>query len=769
MKRKEDPRVLLAETKYVDDIELPRMAHIGFVRSPYAHAKILRIDYSAIEDDPRILMLLTAQDLASCTNYMPLIQAPPGCKNPRVYPLAGSKVTYMGEAVAAVVTESRYDVPDLVEKITVEYEPLPALTEAESALDQKENLIYEFWEDNVAFKTNFEKGNVNEAFSSAFEVVDERFHITRQYGAAIEPRGVISNFERGSGRLTVISSTQWPHFLGTLLSETLKYPENLITVIAPDVGGGFGNKQDIYREEVIASVASMKLGRPVKWVATRTEDFQSTVHSGDQSHNAEIALTRNGTILGFRDRIVADIGAYGPMSLGPPLLTVISMPGPYAIPNVQIRLDCVVTNKVPLGAYRGFGQQQAAFVLERLVDEAAARLGLDPIEIRERNIITKFPYQSPTGRLIDSGNYLGMMEKGLLASSYNKLFSDGSDGTVLRGVGVAFGFEGGGIGPSVVQTSTGARHKGYENMTLELLPDGNLAFYTSLSPHGQGLETTLSQVCADLMGVTPERVSIIHGDSKKAPYGFGTWGSRSAVLGAAGLHKCSLQLKASLLRIASRAMGVPEEELIYQNGFVKKRNSDDVGMSLKQLARYVYEGNSDAELRITVKYEPPSLTVSGGFHIAAVDVDTETGVVKVVKYLMVDDSGVMINPSVVEGQLLGGIAQGMGTALLEGLTYSDEGQLLTTSFLEGMIPSAMEVPEVELLHYDTPTPANQLGIKGMGESGIIGPSAAIANAISNALRPRGFIVRKTPVLSYEIWAGLNRSIQRQTKLPIRSK
>jgi carbon-monoxide dehydrogenase large subunit len=768
MKRKEDLRVLLAETRYVDDIDPPGVVYMGLIRSPYAHARIINVDGAALANDPRTLLFLPPDEINPLTNHLPLIQSPAGCRNPNTSPLAGSMTTYVGEPIAAVVTTSRYDIPDLIEKVSVDFEPLPAITDASAAVKDHGNLVYGSWGDNIAYSHLVEKGRVDAAFDSADEVVRERFQITRQYGAAIEPRGVISMFERGSGNLTVISSTQWPHFLGTMLAETLKYPENLITVIAPDVGGGFGNKQDIYREEVLSAIASMKLGRPVKWVATRTEDFQSTVHSGDQSHDAELALTKEGRFLGFRDEIIADIGAFGPMSLGPPMLTVTSMTGPYNIENVKLNLQCVVTNKVPLGAYRGFGQQQAAFVLERLVDEAASKLGIGELELREMNLITSFPYVSPAGRVIDSGNYRAMLRKARQVSSYDNLIRERTSGNLLRGIGVAFGFEGGGIGPSVVQTSSGARHKGYENVTLELLPDGNLAFYTSLSPHGQGLETTLSQVCADLMGVTPERVSIIHGDSRRTPYGFGTWGSRSAVLGAAGMYKCALLLKSSLVKIASKSMGIPESELVYEQGGVRKIKEDGSGMTLKELARFAYEGNSDSELRITVKYEPPSLTVSGGFHIAVVDVDPETGAVRLVKYIMVDDSGVMINPSVVEGQLLGGIAQGIGTALLEGIIYSEEGQPLTTSFLEGLIPSATDIPEVELFHFDTPTPANELGIKGMGESGIIGPSAAIGNAISNALRLRGFIVRKTPILSHELWPYLHEKLEAHPSLSIPS-
>lgn len=528
----------------------------------------------------------------------------------------------------------------------------------------------------------------------------------------------------------------------------------LVRVIAPDVGGGFGNKQDLYREEVLVSYAAKKLARPVKWVATRSEDFISTVHSGDQIHKAEMALSRDGSILALKDHFVADVGAYGPMSLGPPYLTLLNMTGPYRIDNVDIETKCVVTNKVPIGAYRGFGQQQAAFVLERLVDEAARTLGMHPIQIRRVNAVDTFPYKTATGRVIDTGNYTSMLQK---AEQTFKQFSELRLGPYyMHGVGVAFGFESSGIGPSFIQNSSGARHKGYETMTVRIHPDGKIEIFTALSPHGQGLETTLSQVCADLLGVRPEDVVVRHGDTMSTPYGFGTWGSRSAVLGAGALMRCVEQLKGQMILVVSKLFDEPMSELKYQQGEVVSEKSGR-RISLKRIAKLAYEAFAvPAPLEATSVYEPKGLAVSGGIHVVAVAVDIESFQCKIIAYANIEDSGRMINPDIVEGQLHGGIAQGIATALLERLVYSPDGQLLTNSYLEYLIPSAKELPSYQVEHMDKPTDTNELGVKGIGESGIIGPSAAIANAICDALKEHKIKVNKTPVLANELWEELKK-------------
>ncbi|MEM0117438.1 MAG: xanthine dehydrogenase family protein molybdopterin-binding subunit [Conexivisphaerales archaeon] len=731
IRRKEDLRVLLGETRYVDDINDKRPLLLGILRSQYAKAGF-KVDFSSIREDPRVLLCISGEDIDRDTREIPLISAPSGCKKLPWKALAIGKTNFVGEPLAAIVIEGdAYQLYDILEQIAISYEPEEPLTDAIKAMNANQT-IHQKLESNVVYSTELKRGDVESAFADADAIISETFSITRQYGAAMEPRGAIADYERSSSQLTVYSSTQWPHFVRTLLAETLNHPESKIRVIAPDVGGGFGNKQDLYREEVLVSYAAKKLGRRVKWTATRSEDFTSTVHSGDQIHYAEIAVSKEGQILALRDHIIADVGSYGPMSLGPPYLTLLNMTGPYMIENVAIRLDCVATNKTPVGAYRGFGQQQAAFVLERLVDEAAIRLGLDSITIRKINVAKSFPYRTATGRVIDTGDYVSMLKEAEnILKSLSQSRSERPD--EILSVGIAFGFESAGIGPSFIQAASGARHKGYESMTVRILPDGMVEVLTALSPHGQGLETTLSQVCADLLGISPEEVEVRHGDTLATPYGYGTWGSRSAVVGAGALYRCVEQLKAQMLLVASKFYDVPIHSLVFEEGMVKHKDDPSRSITLKQLAKIAYEAVAiPAPLEATSVYEPEGLTVSGGLHLVLVSIDKETSAVRILNYTDIEDSGVMINPDIVEGQLHGGITQGIASFLFEGLQYSEEGQLLTNSFMEYLIPTAKEVPNFDIKHLDSPTNLNPLGIKGIGESGIVGPSAAIANAIRRA-------------------------------------
>ncbi len=721
MKRKEDLRVLLGDTKYLDDIKPNACLTLGIVRSQYARATF-KVDFSQVRDDPRVQLIITSYDIDKNTNPIPIISAPSGCKRLPWKALAIERANFVGEPIAALVIQGdAYVANDILEKVYVNYTPEEPVIDALQAM-HSQHLIHDQWGSNIVYSTELKKGGVDAAFSSADAIISEKFSITRQYGAAIEPRGVIAEYEKSSSQLTLYSSTQWPHFVRTLLAETLGHPENKVRVIAPDVGGGFGNKQDIYREEILASYAAMKLAKPVKWVATRSEDFVSTVHSGDQVHLAELAVSKEGVILALRDHIIADIGSYGPMSLGPPFLTFLNMTGPYTIENVQLRLDCVATNKTPVGAYRGFGQQQAAFVLERLIDEAALRLQIDPIHMRMINVVKRFPYRTATGRVLDTGDYIAMLK---VAQSIVEQYK----GKQLA-IGVAFGFESSGIGPSFVQAAAGARHKGYETMTARILPDGKVEICTALSPHGQGLETTLSQVCADLLGIEPDDVEIRHGDTMTSPYGFGTWGSRSAVLGAGALYRCVEQLKGQMLLVSSRYFNVAIDSLAFKDGKVYQVNDSSKYLTIKQIAKIAYEALTlPVPLEATSVYEPQGLTVSGGIHIAVLQIDNETNQVKILRYIDVEDSGKMINPDIVEGQLHGGITQGIASLLFEGLQYSEEGQLLTNSFMEYLVPTAREIPNFEIIHLDSPTNLNPFGIKGIGESGIVGPSAALSNAL----------------------------------------
>ncbi len=734
------------------------MVHLGFYRSPFAHARIKNVIVTQPNGEGQVLDWVTGKELMGASNPMPFISAPEGCLKPAIYPLAVGKVRYVGEPIAVVAGTGRYSVEDAIEKVDADLEILPPIKDIEDALKGSSRL-YEDWGSNVAYRQTLEHGRADAAFRGAHTVISEKFEICRQYGAAMEPRGVIAEYDDSDGVLTLTSSTQWPHFVSRLLSETLNHPENKIRVVAPDVGGGFGNKQDFYPEEVVVAYMAKKLRRPVKWLPARQEDMSSTVHSRSQIHHAELALSPEGKILGLRARIVADLGAYGPMSLGAPTITFLSMTGPYDVENLSLDMQCVVTSRVPTGAYRGFGQPEAAFVLERLMDIGAEELKIDKAEIRRRNLVRKFPYETATGRVLDSGDYALMLDRGLELSGYSSLKRSARERQgKLLGVGLSFGLEGAGIGPSRLQDAIGARHKGYDSITLRITPDGKATILTGLSPHGQGIETTLSQVCADALGIKMEDIAFVRGDSRTAPYGHGTWGSRSAVLGTGALLQCVEKLKQRMIALAAYKTGKETGALVFSSGVVSVKGAPEQFYTLEELGNLLYDAKGlppgfEAGPEATAYFEPPGLTITAGFHVAVVEVDPETGEVRIRKYVMVHDCGPMLNPLIVEGQLQGGLAQGIGGALLEEVVYDQEGQLLTSTFMDYLIPTALDVPDFELAHTITPSPYSPFGIKGMGESGTIGPASAINNAVCDALGGR-LKLNRTPMSPSGLWSAI---------------
>ncbi|MEM3795073.1 MAG: xanthine dehydrogenase family protein molybdopterin-binding subunit [Thermoprotei archaeon] len=730
--RREDRRILLGRANYVADLRLPDALECVFVRSPYPHALI-----KGVSDSSNAKLFLW-EDMEGEVGCLPAISRPKGSLFPKLVPLANGKTRFAGEPVGVAVSTShmasRYTLQDEVEKIDVEYEPLQPVLDVETASHNGAPLVYEELGTNTLYRSTVGGGDVDGALASSERVFYRRIVFPANYGFPLEPRGVVASYDESEGTLTVWSSTQWPHFVRTLLSEVLGLAESKIRVVAPDVGGGFGNKQDLYREEIVVAWLSTKLRKPVRWVATRSEDMHSTVQSGLQVHYAEIGVDNDGRITALRDRVYADLGSVGPMSFGPPVITQLGLSGPYDIGAVQVELNCVATNKPPTGAYRGYGQQQAAFVLERLVEEASRALGLHPLEFRRRNVVKSFPYTTKTGRVLERVDYVGMID--LCTKLFGGIRTRGLGSRL--GCGFAFGFESGGIGPACIQDSVGARHKGYDSVRLRVEADGSVSVFTGLSPHGQGLETTLSQVCAELLGVDLERVRVYHGDTQSSPYGYGTWGSRSAVVGAGALLKCVEELKRRVVMIASKALNIDAHRLEYVDGWVTFRDNGVKLMSLAEAAKLGYqspqtEDGTGAGLEVTVVYEPRGLTISGGLHAVMVEVDEETGVVRLLRYILVHDSGRMINPLIVEGQIVGGLVQGVGEALLEEYGYTDQGVSVSSNLLEYAVPTAMESPSFELHHLDAPSNLNTLGLKGVGESGIVGPAAAIANAVSDAL------------------------------------
>ena len=764
VKRIEDSRIILGRTSYVDDIKIPGLGYVGILRSPYSHARIKRIDVSRLENDSRVIGCVTGEDMKKSVTPMPSILLPTGSKKASVFPLAMDKVRFVGEPVVAVAVFQRYDVEDVLDNIEIEYELLPPVVEAEDAV-KSDAKLYEEWGGNVAYEWRLEHGDTDQILKNAFLTISERFSINRQCAASMETRGVASTYDPVDDTLTVWSSTQWPHFLRQLLSEVMKHPENKLRVIAPDVGGGFGSKQDLYREEVIIPFMAKRFRRPLKWIASRTEDISSTTHCREQVHYAEAAFDREGTLLALRDRILADLGAFGPMSIGPPFVTLLTMTGPYKVKNIDLDIKFVVTNKVPAGAFRSFGYQESCFVFERLLDIAARRLDLDPAEIRSRNLVTEFPYQASTGVVIDSGQYLKMLENGLRQAGYSDFESMKRKLTSEKhrvGIGMAFGILGGGWGPTRILASAlfNAKYQAFDSLTLRINHDGGVTMSTGLSPHGTGVDTAFTQLCSDALGIRKGDITISHGDTMNSPYGYGTWGSRSAVVGGSALMKSVKAIKEKIVAIASHSLKVTKDDLEFRDGAVYRKSEDKNVMSIKEAAKIAYESADLPEgiehaLEVTSYYEPAELTTSAGFNIAIVDVDLESGQTKLLRYVIVTDCGKIINPMLVEGQIHGGLAQGIGAAMTEDLKYGEEGQIIASTFMDYLLPCAPDMPHLELSSIETPSPYNDLGIKGVGELGAVGPTAAIANAVCNALKDFNVKVNTTPVTPNEIWLQLN--------------
>ena len=749
-------RVLLGRTNYVDDIHIPGMLYLSFARSSVSHAKLNSVNLGKVLSEVEVVGAISCADILDEIKPFPILASPKGLRSIKKYPLALGKIRYVGEIVAGILSHSRAFAEDLSELVEVDYEQLPSVTNPEDAVKQDSPLVIDEWGSNEAFSMKVRRGDVERTFSEADHVVSRRFRIQRQYGAPMEPRGVVADYEPATDSLTLYSSTQWPHIVRTVLSQMLDLGEHKIRVISPDVGGGFGNKQDVYPEEVLAAYFSKKLKRPVKWVAGRSEDMLSTVHARDQIHYFEIASSRDGTLLGVKDRIIADLGAFHTMSLGPQLVSVGALPGAYKIKNWDVSLSCVVTNKTPVGAYRGFGASEANFALERAVDIVSHELRMDPAKLRLKNFISssEFPYETPLGAVYDSGNYAECLMNGLALVGYEKfkesqarLRSEGK----FEGIGLSFVVESTGIGSSRQMALDGFKvYSGFDSATLRIERSGSITVLTGLCPHGQGLDTTLAQVCADEFGVRVEDVRVLWGDTQSAPYGFGTWGSRSAITGSTVVKLSADKVKAKARLLAAHILKVEKDEIRFDSGIFRSGKEPEKSISLFELAEIAYSASDlpvgmEPGLEATSFYDPPGPSYSFGVHIALVSVDIETGFVSIKKYFVSHDCGTIINPSIVEGQLHGGVAQGIAGALFEELKYDEDGQFVSGNFMNYLLPTSSDVPDIATSHTVTPSKMNPLGVKGMGEGGAIAPPAAIANAVEDALSHLGIRISETPL------------------------
>jgi aerobic carbon-monoxide dehydrogenase large subunit len=759
LKRKEDLRLLTGRGRYVADVILPHMLHAVIVRSPYAHARIAGIHTEAARGAAGVAAVVTFADVAALAKPIPMRLSPlEELQRFLQYPLAGDKVRYVGEPVAVVVAGSRYAAEDAAELLAVDYEPLPALVDGRAALEPGAPLLHEAVGTNVAAQFTVAVGDIDAAFAAADLVLCERLRVQRHSGVPLETRGLVADFDAGRGLLTVWGPTKVPHFNRAVLADLLDLPEHHIHFIEPDVGGGFGVRGEFYPEDFLIPLLAMRLGRPVQWIEDRHEHFLATNHSREQQHELELAVRADGTILGLRDRVVNDMGAYiRTHGATVPQLTAAMLPGPYLMATYRCEVVCVLTNKTPTGTYRGPGRFEATFVRERMIDAVAHRLHIDPAEVRRRNFIpaARMPYDVGVNALgthvaYDSGDYAGLFEKALAAVDYRGLQAERDAARAAgRAVGIGIGFvvEKSGLGP-------------WEYTRIEVDRSGKVFVYSGLASVGQGVETVLAQVCADELGIRYEDITVFHGDTDLVAHGAGAFASRGTVLGSNATLRAARILKERIRQAAAQELEVDPADLELSGGRVYVRGARARGLSLGDVARAVALGRvrpasvaqdvatTSVMPRLSAEafFEVDHMTYPYGVHLALVEVDRETGVIAIKRYLIAYDVGRAINPMLVEGQIVGGAAQGIGGSLLEELAYDAAGQLLTASFMDYLLPTAMDMPrrvEVLLLE-DAPSPLNPLGLKGAGEGGVVGCPAAIANAVVDALGAEVYELPLTP-------------------------
>jgi carbon-monoxide dehydrogenase large subunit len=762
MKRKEDPRLIQGLAHYVDDIQLAGMHFMAVVRSPYAHAKIRSLNTAKAKAAPGVVAVLTAEDVRGVIGPVPCAAQIPDMKPAVRHALATDKVRFVGEPVAVVVAAGKYAARDAVDLVEVDYEPIPVVVDPEKAIARGAPKLYDDFADNVAYRWELEGGDVKGAFAKADKVVKQRMVNQRLIPMAMEPRGVVAQYDAGEPRLNIWTSTQIPHLARTQIGAMLGVPETAVHLIAPEVGGGFGSKLNVYAEEALCAHAAMKVGKPVKWIESRRENFQATTHGRDFINYAELAVKRDGTILAARFRIIADLGAYYQL-LTPlvPTLTALMLCGCYKIPAVRIEITGALTNKMATDAYRGAGRPEATYFVERMMDLVAAELKKDPLEIRRKNFPKpkEFPYATPTGLIYDSANYEKCLDVAAKKSGYSKLRKEQAAARKqgrLVGIGVSSYVEICAMGPSSAMPAGG-----WESGTVRIEPTGKVNVLTGSSPHGQGQETSFAQIAADMLGVTPDDVLVVHGDTSSVPYGIGTFGSRATAVGGTAMYKSCEKLRDKLAKIAGHIMQVDPAKLALCDHkiFVKSEPKKFVTFGEAVSAAYVAKSlppGMEPGLDATTFFEPTNFTFPFGTHICVVEIDRETGEVKLVKYVAVDDCGNVINPLLVDGQVVGGIVQSVGQALFEEAVYDSEGQLLSGELTDYAIPRAADLPWMETARTVTPSPVNPMGVKGVGEAGTIGATPALVNAVVDALAPLGVTHVDLPIKREKIWQLLRK-------------
>ena len=759
--RKEDPRLLTGAGSFVDDLRLPGMMHAHILRSDLPHARIDRFDTTEAAGRDDVVLVLGPGEVQALTDAVPCVWVLPGQRQTS-YPVTSEVARFVGESLGIVVATSRAAAEDAGETVRIGYEPLAAITDPEAALAEGAPLLHPEWGTNVVVEGHVGDPvkTIESAIARAEHVVTRRFRVQRLAGNPIETRGVVAQWEPHDRMLTVWTSTQAPHHVRDQLAAVLRLPVERIRVIARDVGGGFGNKEHLYQEEVLVALAAIRTGLPVKWIEDRREALVATIQAREQLHEARLALDRDGRFVAIHSRILSNMGARpSNVGAGPSVVASTMLPGPYRFESAGATFRGVLTNKTPSGAYRGFGMQQATWVRERLVDEAARELGFDRVELRLRNMLTKddLPYTTQTHQAYDSGDYPAALRQAVEAV---QAWPTPPDDGKRRGIGFSSYVEFTGLGPTREQELLNFRLAGYEQAIVRMETDASATVVLGTSPQGQGHETTFAQLAADALGLDIDRVRVIAGDTATTPYSSASAiASRSMTVAGGAVVRASARLREKILRIGASMLEANPVDLDLADGAVRARDTPDRRVALAEIAEKAWLGWSLPEgetigLEEHDLHDPAGAAYSYATHAAAVAVDPDTGRVEVERLVVVHDCGVVVNPMVVDGQVHGGVAQGIGIALLEEIVHDDDANPLTVTFMEYLLPTSADVPDIEVLHIETPSPHTPGGMKGVGEGGTIGVVAAVGNAVADAIPEIAHLVTETPLTPHHLWSTI---------------
>src|SRR3989442_516466 len=760
MKRVEDPRLIRGVATYIDDIALPGMLHVAILRRPYAHARITKIETAAAKALAGVVAVCAGADVNDKCGLVPCASPMPDSRIPKHTVLAGDRVYFVGHPVAAVVAADRYTARDALDLIEVDYEPLPVVSDPEAALAKGSPLTHPDLGTNVAFTWSVANGDLDAAFKQADRVIRQRIVHQRLIPMAIEPRGCVASWHPGDQSLTLYTSTQIPHLVRTLLPDMIGVPENKVRIVAPEVGGAFGAKLNLYAEEALCSHLAMRLGLPVKWIESRRENASAPIHGPDPIGEYEVAVKKDGALLAIKSRTLADIGAYCQLNTPAiPTLTGLMLTGCYKCKAMRMDVTGAYTHKMATDAYLDAGRHDAAYVIERIMDLIANQLDIDPGKVRLKNFPkpTEFPFHTPTGLTYDSGNYQGALKKAQRISNWDKLLKQRDASRKkgrLFGIGVSTYVEICAFGPSKMMAAGG-----WEWGCVRIEISGKVTVITGATPHGQGQETSFAQITADKLGVPIEDIVVMRGDTAVAHYGRDTYGSRATAIGGTAIVMCIDKIIARARTLAAHLLHTGEKKLEFRDGKFFVKGQPRKALTWKQLAPEAYVAknipkNWEPGLEASSFFEPPNCTYPFGTHIVAVEVDRDTGEVRFVKYVAVDDCGNQVNPLLVEGQVQGGIAHSIGQALFERTVYDENGQLLTGEVMDYAMPRAKDIPEYVMDSTVTPSPSNPLGVKGVGEAGTIGATPAVANAVLDALSPLGIRHLDLPMTPERVWQAI---------------